>query len=344
MKTVTGWLTVLIIAGLAALGGLSFWYWGAPAKTRRALGGPVEKITLSTSADTKSALVFIAQDKGYFSENGLEVTLKTFSSGKMGCDQLKAGAVDIANFADFVLVGQALDGDRALRCLGAIAAADDHSVIFLKDGGIKAPGDLRGKRVGAARGTTAEFFWGRFLVFNDLGLKDVQLIDVKPPALEAALTTRQVDAILVWEHWAEAIREHLGDKISRWPGQSGQKYYWLLVTTEALVKARQGVWERLFKALQQAEIFLQNQPEAGVNVIAQQINLSPAMVKEALTRSSCALSFNQSLLITMEDEARWMIKNHLTAQTEVPNYLDYMYVAPLAKVDLQAVSIITPPR
>ena len=41
------------------------------------------------------------------------------------------------------------------------------------------------------------------------------------------------------------------------------------------------------------------------------------------------LFLDQSLLLAMEDEARWLIDNRLTDQTKVPDYLDYFSVARL---------------
>ena len=134
MKTITRRSTVFIIGGLVLVGVFTFWYWASSSHSLRPYSGPVEKITISTSLDAKSALLYIAIDNGYFSHNGLEVTLKSFPSGKIGCDQLKAGKVDIANFADFVLVDQVFSGTTLLRCLGAIAAADDHQLITKKNG------------------------------------------------------------------------------------------------------------------------------------------------------------------------------------------------------------------
>ena len=127
---------------------------------------------------------------------------------------------------------------------------------------------------------------------------------------------------MIWEQWAEEIKKSMGNQIGTWPGQSGQKYYWLLVTTDAFMEARPGVLERLFRALDQAEKFLKNHPDESIKIIAQWTDLDPASVQAALTRNKCALSFDQSLLITMEDEARWMIRNKLTGQTRVPNYLE----------------------
>ena len=258
----------------------------------------------------------------------------------MGCEQLMAGKVDIANFADFVLVGQVFAGVTSLRCLGAIAAADDHQLISRKDRGILTASDLRGRRIAAPHGTSAEFFLGRFLAFNDLAWQGVDIVDVLPPDLDTALVAGRVDAVMVWEQWAEKLKKQFGDQINNWPGQSGQKYYWLLVTTDAFLQSRGEVVERLFRALDQAEKFLKNHPSESIKIIAQRTGLNPATVKAASTRNRCALSFDQSLLIILEDEARWMIKHNLTTQTGVPNYLDYMKAEALFRVNPQAVTII----
>jgi ABC-type nitrate/sulfonate/bicarbonate transport system substrate-binding protein len=342
MQRVTGRSLVFILAGLVLVGGLSLWYWASSSQSLRPYSGPVEKITISTSSDAKSGLLFIAQHNGYFLQTGLEVTLKAFPSGKMGCEELKAGRVDIANFADFVLVAQVFGGTTSLRCLGAIAAADDHQLITRKGRGILAAGDLRGRKIGASHGTSAEFFLGRFLAFNDLEWKEIEFVDINPSDTEDALETGRVDAVMIWEQWAEKLKKELGNHFDSWPGQSGQKYYWLLVTGEGFLKARPVVVERLFRALDQAERFLQTHPDESIAIIARQIHQDPAAVKVALNRDRCALSFDQALLIIMEDEARWMIRNNLTKQTRVPNYLGYMKVGALSRVKPPAVTIIVP--
>ena len=114
MKSVPGWIIAFIITGLVALGGLGFWYWGAPSGSVGPHDGPVEKIIISTGTDAKSALLFIAQHYGYFSGHGLEVTLKIHPSGKIACQELQAGTIDIANAADFVVVESVFAGFNSL--------------------------------------------------------------------------------------------------------------------------------------------------------------------------------------------------------------------------------------
>jgi len=52
-----------------------------------------------------------------------------------------------------------------------------------------------------------------------------------------------------------------------------------------------------------------------------------------------SLSLDQSLILAMEDEARWMISNSLTTEKTVPNFLDYIYPDGLSAVKPGAVRI-----
>ena len=52
------------------------------------------------------------------------------------------------------------------------------------------------------------------------------------------------------------------------------------------------------------------------------------------------LSLDQSLIVAMEDEARWMIINNLTTEKQVPDFLDYIYMNGLEAVNPNAVDII----
>jgi len=54
-----------------------------------------------------------------------------------------------------------------------------------------------------------------------------------------------------------------------------------------------------------------------------------------------ALSLDQRILMTMEDEARWAIRHNLTANKNTPNYLDYFYLESLAAAKPGGVQLMT---
>ncbi len=52
------------------------------------------------------------------------------------------------------------------------------------------------------------------------------------------------------------------------------------------------------------------------------------------------LMLDQTILMSLEDEARWAMREGLTDKKEIPNYLDFIYVDALEQVKPETVTII----
>jgi NitT/TauT family transport system substrate-binding protein len=52
------------------------------------------------------------------------------------------------------------------------------------------------------------------------------------------------------------------------------------------------------------------------------------------------VKLDQSLLVTLENLARWAVRRKLTGRMEVPNFLDHIYLDGLKSVKPEAVTVI----
>ncbi|UUZ64709.1 hypothetical protein LP414_22215 [Polaromonas sp. P1(28)-13] len=52
------------------------------------------------------------------------------------------------------------------------------------------------------------------------------------------------------------------------------------------------------------------------------------------------VTLDQGLLLALEDESRWAIRNKLTDRTDMPNYLNHVYLDALKAVSPTAVTVI----
>jgi len=104
--------------------------------------GPLDKLTVAAYAGDTGALVYIAQEQGYFVDNGLDVVITDYEAGKLAADALLAGEADISTSADFVLVSNSFEHDN-LRIPGTIALANSVELVTRKDTGINQPSDLK---------------------------------------------------------------------------------------------------------------------------------------------------------------------------------------------------------
>jgi NitT/TauT family transport system substrate-binding protein len=306
-------------------------------------GAPLEEITIGTNINGMLGLLFIAETRGYYQEQGLKVSLNSYQTGLGPLRDLKAGRLDLASCADFALVSEIFAGGAdELRCLAVIAAGEVDWLIARRDKGVNRPEDLRGKTIGVPRKTSAEFFLGRFLTLNGISLQEVTVVDIKPLDLADALAAGEVDAVLIWAPLAQVIIKKVGPDVIAWPAQGGQNVYRLLVTREEYIKSKPEVLEKLLWALAQAADYLKRRPEAGRVIIAQRLKENLADLQPGKFSINFEPFLDQGLLLVMEDQARWMIGNRFTEQTKVPNYLDYIDPRPLVKVDPRAVRLVIP--
>ena len=301
--------------------------------------GPVEKLTLAAYAGDTGALVYIAQEQGYFADNGLDVTIKDFESGKAAADVLLAGEADISTSADFVLVSNSFEQDN-LRVLGTVALAETVELVTREDTGINQPSDLKGKRVGITRKSVGEFFLGTFLIFHGLSVQDVQVIDLTPSEIVDAVVNGDIDAGLTWEPNIFKVKSRLGADVISWPGQSGQDFYFILLTKEEFIEENPQVIERFLQALIRAEEFVKENEAEVKKLFATMFGYESSYIDYSWQRHDFTVVLPQALIVAMEDQARWRIKNKLTEATEIPNYLDYIYLDALEEVKPEAIGII----
>lgn len=299
--------------------------------------GPAKKITVAAAAYLTGALVYVAEEQGYFEENGLEVTIKDYGSGKAAADALIAGEADISTSAGFVFVSNSFD-HADLRVLGTVATSQVKELVARKDKRITAINDLIGKKIGVTKKSGAEFALGVFLIFNALSYDDVELVDLKSSEIVEAISNGDIDATFTWDPYLYNIKEELGDNTISWPG--GQDFYFVLITKEEWIENNPAVAERFMKSLLEAEDYIKDNSEESKEFVKDRFDYESDYMDYSWPKQEFTVILEQAMFVAFEDQARWRIKNKLTEVTEVPNYLDYIYLDALEKVKPEAIGII----
>ena len=330
------WMWILAIAIVMALA-VGGYFWLSQEQPEK-YTGPVAKVTIGVGVAPLSVLIWVAENEGYFADNGLDVEMKEYLSGKAALADLIDGKVDIATITEFGFMSKSFD-EKDIRILSSITAATINSLIARKDKGIEEISDLKGKRIAVTSGTEAEFFLGTFLIFNDISINDVAIVYLEPRDIVQSVSDGEVDAAMTWEPYVYKTRTNLGENAIVWPGQSGQESYWLFVSKEDFITRNPGMVKRSLKALLQAEEFVKRNKDGSKRILVSH-DVDAQFVDDIWQKLDYTISLSQALLITMEDGAEWRIKNNLTDATEVPNYLDYIYLDALEEVKPEAVTVI----
>lgn len=330
-------IAAIIIAAIAViLVGLGTWNFINP---KPEYSGPPEKIVIGTAPLESSALIYIAQSKGFFAKNGLDVAVKNYDTGAASLNGLLKEEIHIATPAEYALVGKAFQKEN----IHAIASIDKADYFFLagrKDKNIERASDLKGKRIGVVRSTIAEFYLGRFLELNGISLGEVVLVDTDISQSENAIVNGGLDAIVSRPPYINAIEKRLGKNGTIWPVQNNQALYAILVGRNTWISKYPELINRLLKSLDGAEQFLIDHPAEAKTIVQKKLNFNDAHMTTVWSQNQFGLALDQSLILAMEDEARWLMKNQLNDAKEIPNFLDYIYFSSLETIKPEATTII----
>ncbi len=326
---------ILVVAGITLLPGCS----QNPLNSKRGYSGKMETITVGTAPLESSALIYIAERQGFFSRNGLDVTIKNYDTGAASLNGLLKGEVDIATPAEYAMVGKAFKREKT-RAIASIDKAEYFYLIGRKDRGIKSIADLRGKKIGVVRKTTAEFYLGRFLEVNGVSINQVTLVDIDISKSADVITNGDVDAIISRPPHLGTIEKQLGVNAVIWPAQSDQALYAIMVGKNNWITEHPELLKRLLSSLAQAEEYLIHNPTEAKAIVQKRLKFDDTYIASVWSQNQFALSLDQSLVLAMEDEARWVINNNLTTETAIPDFSNYIYVDGLKEIKPEAVNII----
>lgn len=166
------------------------------------------QVNVGVTTASSDAGIFIAYERGYFTEAGIEVTLTPFSTALPMMAAVATGEVDVARsaqsaglfngFARGIEFKMVADGGSLSKGGGYLALSVRKDLA--DSGAIKSAADLKGKRIAiAGEGGTSDIALDHYLQTASLSLKDVQRVSISIPDQIAAFTNKSIDAAITLE-------------------------------------------------------------------------------------------------------------------------------------------------
>ena len=312
---------------------------GTGCQPQKQAGKP-EKITIAYSTASNAILMYIAFAKDYFGEEGLEATPQPHAFGKPALQAVIEGKADIATVGDTPIVFAVISGKKITTLAMIQTSNRNEAIVARRDQGIAKPSDLKGKKIGLTLGTTGDFFADSFLLAHGIDRKHVKIIDLKPDEMAAALRTGKVAAVSTWNPTLIQLKKKLGSKGIVFFGESLYTEIFCVVGGQKYVKKNPAVIKKVLQALLKAETFVQQHPEEARHLVAEFIKTDKVILDETWDDFTFLVALDQALLVDLEEQTRWAIKNRLAVRRDMPNYLDFIYVDGLTAIRPDAVRII----
>jgi NitT/TauT family transport system substrate-binding protein len=299
------------------------------------------EIILGVETSILPSPVWVAENKRYFQEEGLNVKIKEFGSGRSALKtMLTEGNLDMVTCAQTPVMFNSFTRNDYAIIAAMVYSDSDVKVLARQDKGITKASDLKDKKVGTTKGSTGHYFLGLFMVYGGISFPDVKVVDLEATQLTQALVDGLVDAISTWEPHIMNARRSLGKKAILLSGKGLYREDFYFVAKKDFVKNNPNTLKRFLKTINKAEEVIQKNKEEAINIVYQRLNLNKEMVTSIWNEFIFELFLDQAILTILENEARWAIRNKLTDGKKVPNYLNFIYFDTLEAVKPKGVNII----
>jgi NitT/TauT family transport system substrate-binding protein len=152
--------------------------------------------------------LFIARDKDYFKDEGLDIELVKVEDPKDRFAALSGKQLDglVTTLDTMTLYWRAETPFAAI--LGLDESSGGDGIIVRKELNIASVKDLKGKKIGVNVGSVSHFFLDYLFQQNGLSDADATLVKMKQGDVPAALAAAQVDAGVTWEpHLSKAAKD-----------------------------------------------------------------------------------------------------------------------------------------
>jgi NitT/TauT family transport system substrate-binding protein len=298
---------------------------------------PLQKITVAYTVQPQSTLIHVALAKGFFIEEGLEVQSLVHTFGKASLQSLLEHKVDFATVAETPVMFAVMNGEKIFVIANIEASNMNNAIVARKDAGITSAADLKGKRIGFTPGTTSDFFLDSMLTTLGLTRHDVLTVALKPEEMAEAIAAKKVDAVCTWNYPLAQIKRQLGTNAIIFFDREIYTETYNVAAWQDFVLKNPDTVKRFLRAMIKAEGFVANHADEAQSIMSARTKTDIDLVREVWNGFRYRVALDQTLLITLEDEARWAMKHKLTEKTVMPDFRNYIHLDSLRAVKAEAV-------
>jgi len=247
------------------------------------------------------AIPFYARQRGFFSAEGLDVTVQSARGSSEALTRIATGNADVGSGGFAALLQASAQTKMPVKAILGVFTVQPDAIFTTAGSPIKTLKDLKGRKIATATFTSSNVIWPLILAAEGLQPDDVTLLKVEPAALVPMLAAGSVDGTIAWTTAAPPFVKALGGQgkalsILPWSEAGFDGYGYSVFASEKLIAGKPDVVKRFAKAFIAAEkAALQNPddvakamveifPEMDAALVKQQFLTLPALIDNDIAR------------------------------------------------------------
>ena len=279
-----------------------------------------------------SAQQIIADKKGYFKEEGLNVTNKFIQSGGDMSSLISGGSAQVSFESPYTDIALAANGVGVKIVAPMANIGNTQAVVAGKNANIVNGKDLEGKKVGIPAGAGVMIAIRNMCSELNVDINKIQFVTLGPSDAIAALEKGDIDAMACWEPWISnaqnnggkllfsGLKSYLGDKQG---DVNWMNFYTTMQVSDTFLKEHPEEVKAMLRALKKATDFINENPDEAAEIIAKEINLDATQVKKIMSQNQYQMLYDDKFVNSCDEIANFMKEtNNISSKPDFGKYAD----------------------
>jgi sulfonate transport system substrate-binding protein len=265
--------------------------------------------------------MFIGAEKGFFRKHGVDAKMLVVDTGTDMVNAMHDGRAQIGDMSTTTYL-KAVHAGEPFKVIGLIMNdatrdnCDDPLAIVTKKGrGIEAGKvtDLKGKKVGLARGQTSDEYFKMVLRRAKMKYEELTIENIWSQfGLAPALKEGKVDAIVSWEPYVTQVLTEVPDSFAVIRGGHHMSYVMVATAHGPTVESKPAVVKSIAAGLAESSYFTRNNRDEAVEIFAKWVpGTDVAIGKKAVKHISFDPRLSPNVMRAFENAEDEVLMNTL---------------------------------
>lgn len=250
-----------------------------------------------------AAPVYVADAMGFWTEEGVDVEMTYFDSGRKALDALLSDNAELMSVSETPPLRAYLGGSK----INVVTTVTEHkeAKLTVRTDKISKPEDIKGKKIGTVAGTNSDYYMYRWLEENGIKVDEVEIIQLDAAPLAQAFVQGDVDAMFAWEPHNFNAYSKVPDNAASWPTELYNGRHCIIMNSEYLNDNTDKA-EKIIRGFIKAEEYIKNNPEDAKRIVRETTGMSEDALNQLWEEYTYKVQLDDGLLDIINGEAAWI--------------------------------------
>jgi NitT/TauT family transport system substrate-binding protein len=260
-----------------------------PAGAAGTKAGSTEKVTYLTGlgATGRESYAWVAKAKGFFTEQGLDVTIQPGAAGDSNNTLLQSGKAQFASVdSSGAIVRWGTKKDQTFQVVSAVQQQTLIAIVTVEGRGITSPKDLEGKTIAGAPGAAPKTLFPGYARLANIDASKVKFVEVAGAQLIPALAAKQCDALAYFAPGAPGVELACKAKavILPYSEYASDLFGTFLVASKTTIDSKPDLVHRFNVGLMKGIAYMSEHPDEAGEILNKAVPASAAKVAASEVR------------------------------------------------------------